>query len=84
MKSKFEIVPENFSGTRRAVMIGINYVGQQGELSGCHNDVKNVSHCLNNKDDIASIRLNLFYLLYFATLRWQNTSKMSMVSKTRT
>jgi hypothetical protein len=24
---------------RRAVLIGINYVGQQGELNGCHNDV---------------------------------------------
>ncbi len=29
-------------GTKRAVMIGINYVGQNGELSGCHNDVKNM------------------------------------------
>jgi hypothetical protein len=29
---EFEIVPDNFSGTRRALMIGINYVGQQGTL----------------------------------------------------
>jgi metacaspase-1 len=29
---EFNIVPANFSGTRRAVMIGINYVGQQGQL----------------------------------------------------
>ena len=29
-------------GTKRAVMIGINYVGQNGQLSGCHNDVKNM------------------------------------------
>lgn len=42
MNHKFEIIPENFSGTRRAVMIGINYVGQQGQLSGCHNDVLNM------------------------------------------
>ncbi|CAB9525977.1 Metacaspase-1 [Seminavis robusta] len=42
IKNKFAIVPDDFSGTRRAVMIGINYVGQQGELSGCHNDVKNM------------------------------------------
>lgn len=40
--SPFEIVPSGFSGTKRAVMIGINYVGQQGELSGCHNDAKNM------------------------------------------
>lgn len=33
----FRIVPENFSGTRRAVVIAINYVGQQGELRGCQN-----------------------------------------------
>jgi len=33
-------------GTKRAVLIGINYCGQQGELSGCHNDVKNVKEYL--------------------------------------
>ncbi|KAL1495267.1 hypothetical protein AB1Y20_017127 [Prymnesium parvum] len=26
-------------GKKRALLIGINYVGQQGELRGCHNDV---------------------------------------------
>jgi hypothetical protein len=30
IKHSFEIVPEGFSGRRHAVMIGINYVGQQG------------------------------------------------------
>jgi hypothetical protein len=39
-------VAENPSGTKRAVLIGINYVGQSGELSGCHNDVKNISQYL--------------------------------------
>lgn len=38
----FRIVPENFSGTRRAVVIAINYVGQQGELRGCQNDAWNM------------------------------------------
>lgn len=38
----FEIVPSDFTGERRALMIGINYVGQQGELSGCQNDVLNM------------------------------------------
>lgn len=33
-------------GTKRAVLIGINYVGQNGELSGCHNDVLNISKYL--------------------------------------
>lgn len=27
---KFDLVPDDFNGTRRAVLIGINYVGQQG------------------------------------------------------
>ena len=46
---KFDLVPDNFSGTKRAVLIGINYVGDNpGELSGCHNDVLNmkVSLCV--------------------------------------
>lgn len=36
----FSIVGGN--GIRRAVLVGINYRGQNGELSGCHNDVFNV------------------------------------------
>ena len=36
------VPPENEGGTRRAVVIAINYVGQQGELSGCHNDGYNM------------------------------------------
>lgn len=42
VKEKFEIVPSGSTGTCRALLIGINYVGQQGQLSGCHNDVGNI------------------------------------------
>jgi len=44
VKEKFAIVPDGStnSGARRALLIGINYVGQQGQLSGCHNDVGNI------------------------------------------
>jgi len=35
-------------GTRRAVLVGINYVGQNGQLSGCHNDVGNIQKYLIN------------------------------------
>jgi metacaspase-1 len=44
----FEIVPPESvrNGARRALLIGINYVGQQGQLSGCHNDVKNIKKYL--------------------------------------
>ena len=44
--TKFDITPDDFNGTKRAVMIGINYVGQQGELAGCHNDVLNMKEYL--------------------------------------
>ncbi|KAL2133272.1 hypothetical protein VTI74DRAFT_2615 [Chaetomium olivicolor] len=33
----------NCTGKRKALLIGINYFGQEGELRGCINDVKNVS-----------------------------------------
>mmetsp|Transcript_48133 Transcript_48133/g.145372 ORF Transcript_48133/g.145372 Transcript_48133/m.145372 type:complete len:265 (+) Transcript_48133:193-987(+) len=34
------------TGARRAVLVGINYCGQDGQLSGCHNDVYNVKKYL--------------------------------------
>jgi hypothetical protein len=42
----FDLSPEGFNGTKRAVMIGINYVGQDGALSGCINDVLNMKEYL--------------------------------------
>ncbi|KAK9854730.1 hypothetical protein MYU51_003999 [Penicillium brevicompactum] len=35
------------TGKRKALMIGINYFGQKGQLRGCINDVKNMSTYLN-------------------------------------
>ena len=46
VETTFDISHPDFSGTKRAVMIGINYVGQQGELAGCHNDVLNMKEYL--------------------------------------
>jgi len=46
VKNSFEIVPKQSRGRRRAVLIGINYEGQQGELSGCHNDANNIKKYL--------------------------------------
>jgi metacaspase-1 len=43
LRAPFHIVPPGCKGIKRALLIGINYVGQQGELTGCHNDVANVS-----------------------------------------
>mmetsp|Transcript_21111 Transcript_21111/g.36050 ORF Transcript_21111/g.36050 Transcript_21111/m.36050 type:complete len:294 (-) Transcript_21111:668-1549(-) len=43
VNTKFDLVPDTATGTKRAVMIGINYVGDDpGELSGCWNDVLNM------------------------------------------
>jgi hypothetical protein len=42
------IVPPDSTGAKRAVLIGINYVGQKGALSGCHNDVGNIKDYLEN------------------------------------
>jgi len=36
------------TGRRKALLIGINYFGQKGQLRGCINDVKNMSTYLNN------------------------------------
>jgi hypothetical protein len=33
IKHSFDIIPDGFSGRRHALMIGINYVGQQGKNS---------------------------------------------------
>jgi len=49
--TKFDITPDNFNGTKRAVLIGINYVGQEGELAGCHNDVLNMKEYLMDVHD---------------------------------
>jgi hypothetical protein len=43
VNEKFDLVPPHATGTRRALLIGINYIGhEQGVLSGCHNDVMNM------------------------------------------
>lgn len=38
----------NCTGKRKALLIGINYFGQRGQLRGCINDVKNMSEYLNS------------------------------------
>ena len=48
VSQKFYLVPPDCKGTKRAVLIGINYVGQNGELSGCHNDCRNMKDYIMN------------------------------------
>ena len=40
LDDKFSFLNGDDSGEKKALLIGINYIGQQGELRGCHNDVK--------------------------------------------
>lgn len=50
VNAKFDLVPDDSTGTRRALFFGLNYVGHEvGQLSGCHND------CLNMKTYIQAI-----------------------------
>ncbi|WEW55406.1 Ca(2+)-dependent cysteine protease [Emydomyces testavorans] len=43
----------NCTGKRKALLIGINYFGQRGQLRGCINDVKNMSTYLNQNFNYA-------------------------------
>ncbi|KFY55617.1 hypothetical protein V496_06939 [Pseudogymnoascus sp. VKM F-4515 (FW-2607)] len=48
------------TGRRKALLIGINYFGQEGELRGCINDVKNVSaylhqNCGYSREDMVTL-----------------------------
>lgn len=45
----FSLVGSSTAGVFRAVLVGINYRGQNGELSGCHNDVFNVKQYIMNE-----------------------------------
>ena len=40
------VVPPGCVGNKRALLIGINYVGQKGALKACHNDVNNIKDFL--------------------------------------
>ncbi|KAK5937500.1 Ca(2+)-dependent cysteine protease [Knufia obscura] len=45
--SQYQFQYSQCTGKRKALLIGINYFGQRGELRGCINDVKNMSTYLN-------------------------------------
>ncbi|CAM9590977.1 unnamed protein product [Chrysoparadoxa australica] len=49
MADDFSILGDQNNGNTKALMVGINYVGQKGELKGCHNDVESMKgHLLEN------------------------------------
>ena len=48
-KTNVEIIPNDFTGTKRAILIGINYEGRSDvitELDGCHRDVLKMKNFL--------------------------------------
>ena len=58
--SDFQLVPTEATGTRRAVMIGIEYVGhEQGVLRGCHNDVLNMQKYLRDVQGFGDENIHL-------------------------
>jgi len=45
----------------QALFIGINYVGQQGELNGCHNDVIQMKQFIESQQsENAEFKVRLF------------------------
>ncbi|KAF3907181.1 Metacaspase-1A [Orbilia brochopaga] len=45
----YKWVPSKCTGRRKALLIGINYFQQRGQLRGCINDVKNMKTFLNER-----------------------------------
>jgi hypothetical protein len=63
-KDPFQIVPDNFNnksrnGTKRALIIGINYTNSVYELPGCHNDCRNVIAFLKQVHDFEDAHITL-------------------------
>jgi len=59
IETKFHLTPDNFTGTKRALLIGINYVGSSAELSGCHNDVHNMIDYIKNVHGFEDKNMNV-------------------------
>mmetsp|Transcript_6011 Transcript_6011/g.17103 ORF Transcript_6011/g.17103 Transcript_6011/m.17103 type:complete len:148 (+) Transcript_6011:2907-3350(+) len=58
----FDIMAERYGnqGTRYAVLIGINYTShQQGQLSGCHNDVRNIRRYIMDVANVESRNITI-------------------------
>ncbi|KAF3911880.1 Metacaspase-1A [Arthrobotrys entomopaga] len=45
----YQWMPSKCNGRRKALLIGINYFTQRGQLRGCINDVKNMKQFLNER-----------------------------------
>lgn len=48
VNEEIEIVPHDCEGTKRALLVGINYEGESNALTGCQKDTRNVKEFLIN------------------------------------
>lgn len=48
LTASFDLTP-GANSPKKALFIGINYIGQQGELNGCHNDVIQMKQFLESQ-----------------------------------
>jgi hypothetical protein len=46
VNQEIHIVPPDCEGTKRAMLVGINYVGHDNALTGCHKDTRNIKEFL--------------------------------------
>lgn len=75
----FDLVPEESTGTRRALLIGINYIGHDsGVLSGCHNDVLNMVEYIKNVHGFSEE--NITILLDDESGDFQRPTKVNMLA----
>jgi hypothetical protein len=62
MTDEFNVIPKNFNGTRKALIIGINYTGTPFAIPGCQNDawnmIKYLKTCHGFEDDDCTILMD--------------------------
>lgn len=61
VNEELHIVPPNCSGTKRALLVGINYVGEPNALTGCQKDTRNMKEFLINVEGFE--RKNMLILM---------------------
>lgn len=66
VSSPFEIVPKGCTGTRRALLIGINYIGQRKSKCASVRSVRSVRACL--RAGLCIVVLKRFAYLFWNTL----------------
>lgn len=49
LEDGFDMPTSSCTGNKKAVLVGINYFGQKGELRGCINDVNNIKEFITSK-----------------------------------